>query len=87
MKARLWLAGFVFCSQALSGCGTIEDCDRGAGPRPFGGVRWDLGDQRGCVRTPFWIGVWDVPFSFVLDTVLLPYTIFCKEKPEPESTP
>src|SRR5687768_12696243 len=74
--ARLILVVTLF-SMALAGCGTVSDWKRGYGPRVYGGVQWDLGDQAGCVITPFWIAIWDVPFSLIADTILLPYTIFC----------
>ena len=77
-RALLLVLTLVCIGSLLVGCGTIGDGERGWGPRPYGGVQYDLGDQRGCVRVPFWIAIWDVPFSLVLDTLILPYTIFCE---------
>ena len=69
---------------ALTGCGTLDDLSGGRfpeacfGPSPaphvFGGVRTDV-FTAGQARTLGWFHYLDVPFSFVLDVVLLPVSI------------
>jgi uncharacterized protein YceK len=60
----------------LSSCGTLIDL--GHEQRVYGGVRYDmenLGGGLGHSFVPAWIRIFDVPFSLVLDTVVLPLTV------------
>ena len=58
-----------------TGCGTMMQWD--VGPAIYGGVRFDLYLFHGTnMETEFWFGllvILDMPFSFVFDTVLLPF--------------
>ena len=78
MKTRM-LALLMAATLALAaaGCGTINDLTKGDdGQRIYGGVRQDAGmihaanQQAGII-----LGILDFPFSFVLDTALLPVTL------------
>ena len=56
---------------ALSGCGTLANTfEEEPRNKVYAGVRADLTEW-----TLLHGGVLDLPFSFVLDTILLPYTI------------
>lgn len=59
----------------LSGCGSILNFDAyKGGPRVYGGVRLDAS---GSVWSDDVVGYVDLPFSFVVDTALLPiYLVF-----------
>lgn len=55
---------------ALSGCGSIMNFDYyDGGPRVYGGVRIDASGR--CWNDEV-VGYVDLPFSFVVDTALLP---------------
>lgn len=60
---------------AMSGCGSILNFDAyDGGPRVYGGVRLDAG---GHLWSDDVVGYVDLPFSFVVDTALLPiYLVF-----------
>ena len=69
-----------------SGCGTIEDLSGGRyakamfdgpAPHPLGGVRLDLwmGTSDDCHLPLGFLSFIDLPFSLVLDLVLLPISI------------
>lgn len=62
---------------AAAGCGTISDMTKGEdGQRIYGGVRHDAGMiGSGNQQAARVLGVLDFPFSFILDTVLLPVTL------------
>lgn len=75
VRARELVIALFLTSATFTGCGTISDWGEPYGPRVYGGVRWDLDDKEGCVRTSVWLGIWDVPFSLILDTLLLPYSV------------
>jgi len=62
-----------------TGCGTMMQW--GIGPANYGGVQFDLyifhETQKSALTSEFWFGILailDIPFSFVLDTALLPFT-------------
>jgi len=62
-----------------TGCGTMMQGEHG--PVFYGGVQFDLyifhETQKSALTSEFWFGILallDIPFSFVLDTVLLPLT-------------
>ncbi|MBI3856077.1 MAG: YceK/YidQ family lipoprotein [Planctomycetes bacterium] len=59
----------------LGGCGTFANL--GDQPQIYGGLRYDIKDlgNTGPCSTAL-ISCVDVPFSLVLDTVLLPVTLF-----------
>lgn len=63
----------------------------GKDPKPpapnavYGGVRWDMigsptADTTGLMILDAIPRYVDLPFSFVLDTIVLPYTLFSEEK-------
>ena len=59
---------------ALGGCGTIHNLTND--PRIYGGVREDvneMGDTGPC--SVGFVLVFDLPFSLVLDTACLPFTL------------
>ena len=65
------LALVACLSPALSGCGTLANTfEEEPRNKVYAGVRADLTEW-----TLLHGGVLDLPFSFVLDTILLPYTI------------
>jgi len=84
------LALVACLSPALSGCGTLANTfEEEPRNKVYAGVRADLTEW-----TLLHGGVLDLPFSFVLDTILLPYTIpktianhAADDKPEPEPDP
>lgn len=46
----------------------------------YRGTRDDIAELSGenrecCYRPPAWFAIIDLPFSFILDTLLLPYTV------------
>jgi len=66
---------------AASGCSAVRnvggDLPGDVVPRIYGGVRWDayqVWENDGC-HTFALFGIVDFPFSLVLDTVVLPFTI------------
>jgi len=65
----------------LSGCGTIDNMIKG--PRVYGGVKTDLRCMKGLAGA---ILIFDLPFSAIFDTVLLPVTIWFEifREKEPE---
>lgn len=64
----------LFAASLLAGCGPIMDLDRG--PRIYGGVRADVQLSSGVLHViPAGLFALDLPFSLVLDTLLLPVTI------------
>jgi uncharacterized protein YceK len=73
-KSSIWILLAGLCS----GCGTMvnQDYDR----KPYGGVVWDFrsvtGKQGGCVGFPPACMVFDLPFSFVGDTLFLPFDAY-----------
>lgn len=60
---------------SLSGCGSIMNFEHfDSGPRVYGGVQIDASGD--CWEENA-IGIVDLPFSFVMDTALLPvYLVF-----------
>ena len=63
------ISALLLCA-ALSGCGSIMNFDYyDGGPRVYGGVRIDAGGR--CWNDDV-VGYVDLPFSFVVDTALLP---------------
>ena len=78
MKTRT-IALLMAASLALAaaGCGTISDMTKGEdGQRLYGGIRHDAGMiQAGSQQAAKVLGILDFPFSFVLDTALLPVTL------------
>lgn len=90
----------IACCIATSGCGTFANTcwftDEEGGHRVFGGVRTDWqcacrtlnkGDELERPSKAVWL-LADLPFSFVGDTLTLPYTLFHSPKAnsEPEKT-
>ena len=80
IKLILFTLTILLC---IAGCGTIGDCVRSdgglPGPRPhvYGGVKSDyIANFESCVG-PRSLYIWmlDFPFSFILDTALLPITV------------
>ena len=70
----------------MVGCGTISNL--GERPRIYGGVREDakLMETTGpCSSWP--AGCMDMPFSLILDTVLLPFTLIYELASPAETTP
>lgn len=67
--------GALVLVAALSGCGSILNFDAyDGGPRVYGGVRLDASGQ---LWSDDVVGYVDLPFSFVVDTALLPvYLLF-----------
>jgi len=60
---------------SLAGCGTINDMTKGDdGQRVYGGIRQDAGMIQSNNSTPVVLGILDFPFSFALDTAMLPIT-------------
>jgi len=76
MKKRT-LALLMAVCLCTAGCGTINDLTKGDdGQRIYGGVRQDAAMISGSNQsTPMILGILDFPFSFVLDTALLPVTL------------
>ena len=80
--ARRW-ALLAILTLAVSGCGTFNDAlgghtDSGSAPssqtfRIYGGVRWDVEIMED--EAWGWLFLLDLPFSFALDTALLPLTV------------
>ena len=82
----------AICIALSGGCGTVATMDEAARPVPFGvysGVRHDIGAIKhfghsnpifsaSYYNTMAVIAIFDLPLSFVADTLLLPYTIFQK---------
>jgi len=68
-------AFLLSCVVALGGCGTLGSLSDD--PRIYGGLRNDIEEVgRGTGPcNPGFLMACDVPFSFVLDTVLLPFTV------------
>lgn len=57
-------------AMVLTGCGSIMNFDHyDGGPRVYGGVRLDAS---GSLWSDDVVGYVDLPFSFVVDTALLP---------------
>jgi uncharacterized protein YceK len=77
MKDLRALALVMAATLSCAGCGTINDLTKGdGGQRIYGGVRQDAGMiQASNSDTPVVLGILDFPFSFVLDTALLPVTL------------
>jgi uncharacterized protein YceK len=68
MKFSAKIIVLSFLLGIISGCGTLVNiAEEEPKNKIYVGTRASLGNIHG--------GVIDVPFSFVLDTVLLPYTI------------
>lgn len=86
-----WLAGALLLGAALlgaPGCATISQASRGGtgadqdkGPAAYGGVRTIANACADISRGVDWgvlpviLMTLDAPFSFALDTVLLPFTV------------
>ena len=74
--------------RCLSSDGTYipgKDPIRPAPNAVYGGVRWDMigsptADTTGLMILDAIPRYVDLPFSFVLDTIVLPYTLFSEEK-------
>jgi len=56
----------------LAGCGTVHNLTKG--PEVYGGVRYDWHVFRNSDMESGAFAMWDLPFSLVLDTALLPVT-------------
>jgi len=73
---------FVLLAAIVSteGCGTLRNHvalgDDGGEARPYGGVLWDVDQSLQTSHTTSQMFLLDVPFSFVGDTLLLPYDLF-----------
>lgn len=78
--------GIALTLGALTGCGTLAATKVEYGPRIYGGVRYDV-DDLAIEGFPLGTlcGLLDFPFSFVADTVMLPYTIVVALSDEPAS--
>ena len=73
---RLMAAGLALA--LLSGCGTIGGLANPDYPgKVYVGIRHDINLSHGLISgVPAWmLTMWDFPFSFVLDTVMLPGTL------------
>lgn len=77
---RRIIALICFLLLFVPGCGTMYQFD--AGPAIYGGVQMDLyvfyETQKSALTSEFWFGVLailDIPFSFVLDTLILPIVV------------
>lgn len=70
MHPKRPLCAALVLALVLTGCGTVSSLDRPDG-YVYSGVRFDL-DQRDWAEVIAWF---DLPFSFVLDTLLLPFTV------------
>ncbi|MBI3858252.1 MAG: YceK/YidQ family lipoprotein [Planctomycetes bacterium] len=72
----LVLGVLVLLAVSSGGCGTISDMTQGdGGQRIYGGVRHDAGMMQNSSSTSVALGIFDFPFSLVLDTGLLPVTL------------
>lgn len=82
---RFWLAA-VFSIVLIDGCSTIADTFTPSnsegylgkkGPNIMGGTRLDVDHltDPACKTFPMVMFIVDTPFSFVLDVVLLPFTL------------
>ena len=58
----------------------ISSCGEYAIPRVYSGVASDFGWLRNDDAPDRGFAILDIPFSFVVDTVVLPYTIFMQAK-------
>ncbi len=81
---------------SATGCGTIGSMAAGVGPGPYYGTVIDLMVIDGQTFLPWidrsvgrWLSAFDLPFSAVADTALLPITIpwFFLDDHEPEARP
>ena len=72
---------------ATTGCGTLASTKFEYGPRIYGGTRYDL-DDLAIQGFPLGTlcGLLDFPFSFTVDTLMLPYTIVEACTAEPPGT-
>ena len=72
--AKPWIAVVLLALLALPGCGAVGNlcdlADEGEGV-PLGGTQWDVQ----LIRDDFYLAVVDMPFSFVVDVVSLPFTV------------
>lgn len=77
MKVRQFSCGILLAA-FCAGCGTLtnNDLDR----RPYRGVIFDIelatGDTGSCMAIPLPCMILDVPFSFVGDTLVLPFDMY-----------
>ena len=63
-------AGLILGLLALTGCGTVHNL--GAGPKIYGGVRYNAAHMHGCAG---WTFLFDQPGCAILDTLCLPFTL------------
>lgn len=90
MNLFQWSTGFILIIQ-LSGCAAIGSRAHDGGGKPFAGVRADAievahpskGDK------PFlWpLSIIDLPLSFAMDLILLPYDFMVSPKRKTEAAP
>lgn len=73
------LAVFGLLASSLSGCGTllslgVGDCSPYSGVRANTNLMSEPGPDRAALTA---LGILDMPFSLIADTVLLPITAIC----------
>jgi uncharacterized protein YceK len=84
---KLLRAGSLLGVLWLAGCGTIGNLAND--PRIYGGARYDV-DEMGATGpcSSGIVAVFDLPFSVVLDTAVLPFTLIYElVKPDPLPPP